>query len=210
MAGIGATLKQARERKRLSQAEVAQAIRAKTVYIEAIEAGDFSVFPAPIYALGFIRLYADCVGEDPLPLEQAYRERQKETAAPAERRSKTRAAPAAVIKKNFAPEKPPAPLPKPMAPATEDQPDGVIADAWPAPAEKYRWSDLEKRCPSWAARRLPLETWRFLLAVAGVALLVILAGALLAWHFLAQHPAGENKPAAVWLADPPEPYLPPE
>lgn len=69
---IGSDLRSARERMRLTTADVAAATRTKTPIIEAIELDDFSSFAAPVYAKGFIRLYAQYVGLDPHPLLDAY------------------------------------------------------------------------------------------------------------------------------------------
>ena len=68
METIGATLKAAREKQNLSREEVAKATRLKTAYIEWIENNDFHRLIAPVYAKGFIRLYAQCVQIDPQPL----------------------------------------------------------------------------------------------------------------------------------------------
>ena len=70
---IGSQLRAGRERKQQSVSAVAAAIRSKAQIIEAIERDDFSVFTAPIYSKGFIRLYAQYVGLDPRPLVEAYR-----------------------------------------------------------------------------------------------------------------------------------------
>ncbi len=69
---IGSELRAARERLGLTPTAVAVATRGKTHIIEAIEEDDFSSFAAPIYAKGFIRLYAQYVGLDPQPLLDAY------------------------------------------------------------------------------------------------------------------------------------------
>ncbi|MCE9614604.1 MAG: helix-turn-helix domain-containing protein [Lentisphaerae bacterium] len=69
---IGSQLRKAREDRKLSPSDVAAATRSKIQFIEAIERDDYSVFAAPIYGKGFIRLYAQCVGLDPQPLLDAY------------------------------------------------------------------------------------------------------------------------------------------
>ena len=67
-ATVGAILREAREKKGLSTSEVALATRMKVQIVEEIEHDDFSRIAAPIYAKGFIKLYAECVGVDPMPL----------------------------------------------------------------------------------------------------------------------------------------------
>lgn len=68
METIGQKLKAAREKQSLSAADVAKAIRIRTQYVEAIERNEFHKLIAPVYARGFIKLYAVCVQLDPTPL----------------------------------------------------------------------------------------------------------------------------------------------
>ena len=68
METIGYKLKAAREKIKLSRADVAKAVRINTQYVEAIENNEFHKLIAPIYAKGFIKLYAQCVQLDPAPL----------------------------------------------------------------------------------------------------------------------------------------------
>lgn len=79
---IGNRLKTAREKRNMKPSDVARATRIKTQYVEAIEQNEFHVLIAPIYAKGFIRLYAECVGIDPAPLVRQFNE--IETAIPSE------------------------------------------------------------------------------------------------------------------------------
>ncbi len=69
---LGQQLKQARLRMNLTASEVASATRMKVQIVESIEDENFSVFAAPIYGKGFIRMYAEYVGLDPVPLMQEY------------------------------------------------------------------------------------------------------------------------------------------
>lgn len=68
----GAALRAAREKRKLSCSEVAEATRIKVHMIEAIEADDYREIPAPLYGKGFIKLYAEAVGLDPAPLIRDY------------------------------------------------------------------------------------------------------------------------------------------
>jgi transcriptional regulator with XRE-family HTH domain len=78
----GATLRAAREKRRLSVADVVEATRIKRHLIEAIENNDFSGISAPLYGKGFIKLYAELVGLDPAPLIQDYMARYARTVRP--------------------------------------------------------------------------------------------------------------------------------
>ncbi|MBU0713773.1 MAG: helix-turn-helix domain-containing protein [Verrucomicrobia bacterium] len=68
MESIGQILKAARERRQISMADVSVATKMTSTFVKAIEANDFDALVAPIYARGFIKLYAECVGLDPMPL----------------------------------------------------------------------------------------------------------------------------------------------
>ena len=54
---VAAQLRQAREAQSLTIHQVAEATKIRTDHIEAIEAGNFTVFSAPIYIRGFVRTY---------------------------------------------------------------------------------------------------------------------------------------------------------
>ena len=82
METIGSRLKTAREKRNMKPSDVAKAVRMKTQYVEAIDKNEFHVLIAPIYAKGFIRLYAEYVGLDPAPLVRQFNE--IETAVPSE------------------------------------------------------------------------------------------------------------------------------
>lgn len=63
-AGAGATLRAARERRRLTIDLVAAETRIPKRHLETIEAGDFEDLPSRTYAIGFARSYARVVGLD--------------------------------------------------------------------------------------------------------------------------------------------------
>jgi len=79
---LGAQLREARKRMKQTASEVAAATRMKVQIVEAIEEEDFSKIAAPIYGKGFIRLYAEHVGLDPLPLVDEYMVRFVESKMP--------------------------------------------------------------------------------------------------------------------------------
>ena len=72
MATLGQQFKTAREAKGASESDAGSATNILTKIIIAMEADDFSVMPAPTYAKGFIRLYANYLGLDPAPLVEDY------------------------------------------------------------------------------------------------------------------------------------------
>jgi transcriptional regulator with XRE-family HTH domain len=90
----GATLRAAREKRRLTQAEIAETTRIKVPIIEAIENNDFSRIAAPLYGKGFIKLYAEAVGLDPEPLVRDYMERHARTVHPSLKSDRPPSAPA--------------------------------------------------------------------------------------------------------------------
>ena len=72
MPTLGQTLKEARERKKVTCSQAAAATRLKMQHVEAMERNDFSRVAAPIYAKGFLKLYAEYLGLDPAPLIREY------------------------------------------------------------------------------------------------------------------------------------------
>lgn len=82
MATLGQQLKAAREAKGVSESEAGAATKILTKLIVAMEDDDFSVMPAPTYAKGFIRLYAEYLELDSVPLVAEYLERNVTGARP--------------------------------------------------------------------------------------------------------------------------------
>ena len=78
----GAALRLAREKRRLTQAEIAEATRMKIHVVQALENDDYSVVAAPLYGKGFIKLYAEYVGLDPTPLVRHYLSNYARTVRP--------------------------------------------------------------------------------------------------------------------------------
>jgi len=74
MATLGEQLKAARKAKKVTESEAGAATKVLSRIIVAMENDDFSEMPAPTYAKGFIRLYAEYLGLDPEPLVQEYME----------------------------------------------------------------------------------------------------------------------------------------
>lgn len=68
MIEFGKTLRDAREAKGLSVAQLADMTHMTVNTINELENEDFTRIPAPIYGRGFVKLYCETVGLDPKPL----------------------------------------------------------------------------------------------------------------------------------------------
>ncbi len=69
---IGQKLETARQAKGVSVSEAGQATKILSKFIEAMEADDFGVLSAPVYARSFIKMYANYLGLDAIPLVEEY------------------------------------------------------------------------------------------------------------------------------------------
>jgi cytoskeleton protein RodZ len=69
---LGELLRSARQRKNISLSEAAAATRIRRMYLEAIESGDYRVFPGDAYITGFLRNYAAFLGLDPEEILMTY------------------------------------------------------------------------------------------------------------------------------------------
>ena len=78
----GAAFKAAREKRKLTIREVADATRIKSHIILGLEHDDYSAITAPLYGKSFIRLYAAHLGLDPAPLIQHYLDYHARTVRP--------------------------------------------------------------------------------------------------------------------------------
>jgi cytoskeleton protein RodZ len=72
MPTIGQTLKESREKQKISIDVAAKAVKVKTELLEDIEKDDFSRFAASIYARGILRLYASFLGLEPESIVEEY------------------------------------------------------------------------------------------------------------------------------------------
>lgn len=72
MTEFGQTLRQAREAKDVSLAQVERATRISRIYLEALEEHQFSHLPASAYARGIVRNYAAYLGLDPAEMLAGY------------------------------------------------------------------------------------------------------------------------------------------
>lgn len=71
---VGEIIKKARISKKLKIEEVADKIRIRAQYLEAIENGDFQDLPGATYASGFVRTYASFLGLDSNVIYDRFRE----------------------------------------------------------------------------------------------------------------------------------------
>lgn len=63
-AELGDEFRQARREKGLEVTDVADELRIRRLYLKAIEEGRFGILPGTVYAIGFVRSYADFIGLD--------------------------------------------------------------------------------------------------------------------------------------------------
>ncbi len=81
---VGALLKASRSRLGIDLAVIADTLRIRLVYLEAIEAGRYEDLPGGTYAVGFIRSYGDQLGLDGMELVRRFKlETGASPAAPA-------------------------------------------------------------------------------------------------------------------------------
>ncbi len=69
----GERLRDARDSRGLSLAEIAARTRVPQRHLEALEAGDYAALPSPTYAMGFAKAYARAVGADEVGIAQDVR-----------------------------------------------------------------------------------------------------------------------------------------
>ncbi|MDD3669626.1 MAG: helix-turn-helix domain-containing protein [Alphaproteobacteria bacterium] len=79
---IGAALKSARDKKKMSVADVSDKLNIKQKYIEALENGHYYVFPAIVYGFGFLRSYAHFLGLDAEEMIQKFHDETETIESP--------------------------------------------------------------------------------------------------------------------------------
>jgi transcriptional regulator with XRE-family HTH domain len=82
--GVGATLREARNRRKIDLSEVEAATKIRVRYLSAIENEEWDLLPADAYARSFVRTYASYLGLDAERLAEQQR-RRSGGAVPAER-----------------------------------------------------------------------------------------------------------------------------
>lgn len=71
--GIGATLREARNRRKVGLSEVEATTRIRIRYLQALESEEWDVLPGDVYVRSFIRTYASYLGLDGERLAEDYR-----------------------------------------------------------------------------------------------------------------------------------------
>lgn len=71
--GVGTILRQARNRRREDIGHVAETLRIRRAYLEALEAGHYEELPGPTYTVGFLRTYGDYLELDVEDLVERYK-----------------------------------------------------------------------------------------------------------------------------------------
>ena len=72
---IGNSLRKVRQERNLTLEEISRITKISKRYLMAIENDNFDQLPAPTFARGFIRAYANFVGIDSEEIVQKYREK---------------------------------------------------------------------------------------------------------------------------------------
>lgn len=192
----GGTLRAAREKLRLTQADIAEATRIKVHMVDAIENNDFSRISAPLYGKGFIKLYAERVGLDPAPLIRDYLIRHAQAVRPTLNADGVKAG-AARMEASHAPM--PRERPRPVRPEVSAgdllakgreaavrmahdvdvavrQAAGAIASAWASRRETGRGVMRDPRLAREYGRGLELPVGRYAAIGTAVVVVAILVG----------------------------------
>jgi transcriptional regulator with XRE-family HTH domain len=172
MDSIGQRLKAARESRGWSASQVASALNTKLQVVEDMEADRFERMAAPIYAKGFIRLYAEHVGLDVKPLVDAYVERYQAPAARG-RRGRLPKPPPLRSASILAPRRPLTPGPASVTEESDAAPAPMSVPGRP-PREPWRLPVL--RLPRFSLK-IPPRALRAGAIGLAVLLLLVLAGA---------------------------------
>ncbi len=171
---IGNQLRQAREARKISVSDAAAATRMKSQHVEALETEDFDRFASPVYARGFLKLYAEYLGLDPAPLLREYAAARSPaprppllppTVALPSRRFRSESPESGVVETSAAP------LPVPSAPELRDTVVAAAPDVTPH-AEAAPESDAATLGP-------PRRPRRALLVAAGIVILAAAAAGIL-------------------------------
>lgn len=77
---IGTTLSEARKQKKVSLKKIAQETKISVRYLQALETETYDVFPAEVYLKGFLRNYAQYLGQDGDEMVRAYNRQRSQPA----------------------------------------------------------------------------------------------------------------------------------
>ncbi len=137
MSSFGETLRTAREAKGLSCSQVAAQTHMLVQIVEEMEREDFHRIPAPIYGRGFVRLFADCVGLDPVPLVREFMDIYEGRRAPT---VSIREVPTAPTPPQVQPtwHTPQTPQPEPVSVKPMPEPEPFVPPPEPTPVPVYQ------------------------------------------------------------------------
>jgi hypothetical protein len=197
MRTLGQIFRETREAKGLSAAQAAEATRIKPQMLDRMEADVWAQMPAPIYARGFIKIYAECLGLTPEPMIEAYSRwsQSDHRRPPFIGEAEPEASPSVPIQAIPAPRTPePAPLPRrpviPSVPPPEDKPPAQ-AQAAPTPRPPSRPSSSSPRPAFLPSGSVFAGMGRFLkyipIGLAMVLAIVLLFSALKRWGRFSGH-----------------------
>jgi cytoskeletal protein RodZ len=189
MATIGQILKEARLKKNVTPSQAAAATRMKVQHIDALEHDDFKRMAAPTYVKGFIKLYAEYLDLDPMPLLRQY----------ADQLNAVQAAP----KKTSFLKAPPAPPKEPEAQPEEEEREAEKPQS-KVPSISIPWPQIMAFYGHW--KKVIWTVGAVLLVV--VVLVTAFSGREKAPASTAPRPLAPlkgNEPALV--EEPPEPYI---
>lgn len=203
---FGKSLREAREAKGYTVAQIAEATHMLTTIIEGLEKEDFSKIAAPIYGRGFVKLYCEAVGLEAKPFVDEFMEIMNgNREATIRERPVPEPPPVADPEPAVTPPPPPAPAPAAerdlftQEPAVTEQPVPAPA-AEPLPATDARADISRYASPFRTEERSPVSfpvlPWRLiLLGVAALALLVVLVCGIRAlYRATSAEPAVEPAP----------------
>ncbi len=185
METIGAILKAAREKRKMSRENVAKATRLNTLYIEAIEKNEFHKLIAPIYAKGFVKLYAQCVQIDPAPLLRQFIALEA-ASQPVPARQKLPEKKEAVSKKSH-------------------WNINIIYASLLGAFKRIKLPDISQiSIPSFKPIEAPLKKWLMIIAAAAICVIIL---SVFVKKIAASNARLKVPQSCRWIADPPEPYL---
>ena len=205
---FGKSLREAREAKGYTVAQIAETTHMLVSIIEGLEKEDFSRIAAPIYGRGFVKLYCEAVGLEAKPFVDEFMEIMNGN-RDVSIKERPVATPPPV--QDAVPPPPPPPPPPPAAerdlfaqePAMPEPPP----QAEPPPAATPR-ADISRyaspfRSEETTPSAFPVLPWRIiLLATAGLAILVILVCGIRALYCAtSSEPAAETAEAATESAE---------
>jgi len=220
MESIGQNLKAARERRQISIADVVAATKMSSTFVKALEADNYDALVAPVYARGFIKLYAACVGLDPMPLLKQFdvSSRAVPVLVPLPSCKTSSASLAKLAPKtgretgdNRSPAISPAVLATAPVPISSRPPSwlaslraGRLSALNQLFSVRVRWSQFKLPDRMFPCCSLPGMAWRRIIIVLFVILLIIAAS--LVWEY-SHRGSSSDTDACRWVAEPPAAYL---